>query len=179
MIRSVRVVIYILVLAAIGWFVSRIYIDPKFQTAMAPAVETTPARTVAAPPTPLAKPARSVRDRVTAAAVETAPAVTEATPPAPLSKPEASADDTATAPAEDTTPAPTEAAPPATLADAGDYVERGSGETIVDVPTTRVETGGDKRTHVRVREPYTKVDVDTKRRRVRIRVPYYNGDIRW
>ena len=176
MIRSVRVVIYILVLAAIGWFVSWIYIDPKFQTAMAPAVETTPARTVAAP---LAKPARSVGDTVTAAAVETAPALTEATPPAPLSKPEASADDTATAPAEDTTPAPTEAAPPATLADAGDYVERGNGETIVDVPTTRVETGGDKRTRVRVREPYTKVDVDTKRRRVRIRVPYYNGDIRW
>ena len=148
MIRSVRVVIYILVLAAIGWFVSWIYIDPKFQTAMAPAVETTPARTVAAPPTPLAKP-------------------------------EPSADNTATAPAEDTTPAPTEAAPPATLADAGNYVERGSGETIVDVPTTRVETGGDKRTRVRVRAPYTKVDVDTKRRRVRIRVPYYNGDIRW
>ncbi len=145
MIRSVRVVIYILVLAAIGWFVSRIYIDPKFQTAMAPAVETTPARTVAAP----------------------------------LAKPEPSADDTTTAPAEDTTPAPTEAAPPATLADAGDYVERGNGETIVDVPTTRVETGGDKRTRVRVRAPYTKVDVDTKRRRVRIRVPYYNGDIRW
>jgi len=148
MIRSVRVVIYILVLAAIGWFVSWIYIDPKFQTAMAPAVETTPARTVAAPPTPLAKP-------------------------------EPSADNTATAPAEDTTPAPTEAAPPATLADAGDYVERGNGETIVDVPTTRVETGGDKRTRVRVRASYTKVDVDTKRRRVRIRVPYYNGDIRW
>jgi len=62
---------------------------------------------------------------------------------------------------------------------AGDYVERGNGETIVDVPTTRVETGGDKRTRVRVREPYTQVDVDTKRRRVRIRVPYYNGDIRW
>jgi len=179
MIRSVRVVIYILVLAAIGWFVSWIYIDPKFQTAMAPAVETTPARTVAAPPTPLAKPARSVGDTVTAAAVETAPALTEATPPTPLAKPEPSADNTATAPAEDTTPAPTEAAPPATLADAGDYVERGNGETIVDVPTTRVETGGDKRTRVRVRASYTKVDVDTKRRRVRIRVPYYNGDIRW
>ncbi len=176
MIRSVRVVIYILVLAAIGWFVSWIYIDPKFQTAMAPAVETTPARTVAAP---LAKPARSVGDTVTAAVVETAPALTEATPPAPLAKPEPSADDTTTAPAEDTTPAPTEAAPPATLADAGDYVERGNGETIVDVPTTRVETGGDKRTRVRVRASYTKVDVDTKRRRVRIRVPYYNGDIRW
>jgi len=146
---------------------------------MTPAVETTPARTVAAPPTPLAKPARSVGDTVTAAAVETAPVLTEATPSAPLAKPEPSADDTATAAAEDTTPAPTEAAPPATLADAGDYVERGNGETIVDVPTTRVETGGDKRTRVRVREPYTKVDVDTKRRRVRIRVPYYNGDIRW
>ena len=61
----------------------------------------------------------------------------------------------------------------------GDYVEHRNGETIVDVPTTRVETGGDKKTRVKVRAPYTKVDVDTKRRHVRIRVPYYNGDIRW
>jgi hypothetical protein len=62
---------------------------------------------------------------------------------------------------------------------AGDYVERSNGETIVDVPTTRVETGGDKETRVKVRAPYAKVDVNTKRRHVRIRVPYYNGDIRW
>jgi hypothetical protein len=62
---------------------------------------------------------------------------------------------------------------------ADDYVEHRNGETIVDVPTTRVETGGDRRTRVKVRAPHTKVDVDTKRRHVRIRVPYYNGDIRW
>ena len=67
----------------------------------------------------------------------------------------------------------------ATPALTGDYVEHRNGETIVDVPTTRVETGGDKKTRVKVRAPYTKVDVDTNRRRVRIRVPYYNGDIRW
>jgi len=67
----------------------------------------------------------------------------------------------------------------ATPALTGDYVERRNGKTIVDVPTTRVETGGDKKTRVKVRAPYTKVDVDTKRRHVRIRVPYYNGDIRW
>ena len=67
----------------------------------------------------------------------------------------------------------------ATPALTGDYVEHRNGETIVDVPTTRVETGGDKKTRVKVRAPYTKVDVDTKRRHVRIRVPYYNGDIRW
>ncbi len=67
----------------------------------------------------------------------------------------------------------------ATPALAGDYVEHRNGETIVDVPTTRVETGGDKKTRVKVRAPYTKVDVDTKRRHVRIRVPYYNDDIRW
>ncbi len=62
---------------------------------------------------------------------------------------------------------------------ADDYVEHRNGETIVDVPTTRVETGGDRKTRVKVRAPHTKVDVDTKRRHVRIRVPYYNGDIRW
>jgi len=62
---------------------------------------------------------------------------------------------------------------------AGDYVEHRNGQTIVDVPTTRVETSDDKKTRVKVRAPYTKVDVDTKRRHVRIRVPYYNGDIRW
>jgi len=67
----------------------------------------------------------------------------------------------------------------ATPALTGDYVEHRNGETIVDVPTTRVETGGDKKTRVKVRAPYTKVDVDTKRRHVRSRVPYYNGDIRW
>ena len=67
----------------------------------------------------------------------------------------------------------------ATPALTGDYVEHRNGETIVDVPTTRVETGGDKKTRVKVRAPYTKVDVDTKRRHVRIRVPYYNEDIRW
>jgi hypothetical protein len=61
----------------------------------------------------------------------------------------------------------------------GDYVEHRNGETIVDVPTTRVETGDDRKTRVKVRAPHTKVDVDTKRRHVRIRVPYYNGDIRW
>jgi hypothetical protein len=61
----------------------------------------------------------------------------------------------------------------------GDYVEHRNGETIVDVPMTRVETGGDRKTRVKVRAPHTKVDVDTKRRHVRIRVPYYNGDIRW
>jgi len=144
----VRMIIYVLVLAAIGWSVSSIYVDPKFRTATAPAVETTLALTEASPPTPLAKPALD-------------------------------GDDAATAPAVETTPAPTEAAPPATFADAGDYVERRNGETIVDVPTTHVETGGDKNTRVRVRAPYTKVDVDTNRRRVRIRVPYYNGDIRW
>jgi len=67
----------------------------------------------------------------------------------------------------------------ATPALTGDYVEHRNGKTIVDVPTTRVETGGDQKTRVKVRAPYTKVDVDTKRRHVRIRVPYYNGDIRW
>ncbi len=67
----------------------------------------------------------------------------------------------------------------ATPALTGDYVEHRNGETIVDVPTTRVETGGDRKTRVKVRAPYTKVDVDTKRRHVRIRVPYYNDDIRW
>jgi LmbE family N-acetylglucosaminyl deacetylase len=36
-----------------------------------------------------------------------------------------------------------------------------------------------KRTKVRVRAPYTAVDVNTKRRRVHIRVPYYNRVIRW
>ena len=84
------------------------------------------------------------------------------------------------APEVETIPPPTEAEPPpATVADAGDYVEHRDGETIVDAPTTRVVTRGDKNTRVRVRAPYTKVDVDTRRRRVRIRVPYYNGDIRW
>jgi len=67
----------------------------------------------------------------------------------------------------------------ATPALTGDYVEHRNGETIVDVPTTRVETSGHRRTRVKVRAPYTKVDVDTKRRRVRIRVPYYNDVIRW
>ena len=61
----------------------------------------------------------------------------------------------------------------------GDYVEHRNDETVVDVPTTHVETDGDRKTRVKVRAPYTKVDVDTKRRHVRIRVPYYNGDIRW
>ncbi len=174
----VRVIIYILVLAGIGWFVSRIYIDPKFQTAMAPAVETAPAPTEAAPPTPLAKSASSVGDTVMAAAVETELAPTEAAPPTPSAKPAPPAGDTATEPASETPP-PAEPDPPAALADAGDYVEHRNGETIVDVPTTRVETGGDNENRVKVRAPYTKVDVDTKRRRVRIRVPYYNGDIRW
>ncbi len=36
-----------------------------------------------------------------------------------------------------------------------------------------------ERTKVRVRAPYTAVDVNTKRRRVHIRVPYYNRVIRW
>jgi hypothetical protein len=36
-----------------------------------------------------------------------------------------------------------------------------------------------ERTKVRVRAPYTAVDVDTKRRRVHIRVPYYDRIIRW
>ena len=35
------------------------------------------------------------------------------------------------------------------------------------------------RVKVRVRAPYTAVDVNTKRRRVHIRVPYYNRVIRW
>ena len=35
------------------------------------------------------------------------------------------------------------------------------------------------RTKVRVRAPYTAVDVNTERRRVQIRVPYYNRVIRW
>ena len=35
------------------------------------------------------------------------------------------------------------------------------------------------RTTVRVRAPYTAVDVNTRRRRVHIRVPYYNRVIRW
>ena len=67
----------------------------------------------------------------------------------------------------------------ATPALTGDYVERRNGATIVDVPTTRVETSGHRRTRVKVRAHYAKVDVDTKRRHVRIRVPYYNDDIRW
>lgn len=53
-----------------------------------------------------------------------------------------------------------------------------SGSTLVEAPTTRVETRqGD--TDVQVRAPYTDVDVDTERRSVRVRVPYFNGDIRW
>ena len=67
----------------------------------------------------------------------------------------------------------------ATPALTGDYVEHRNGKTVVDVPTTRVETSGHQKTRVKVRAPHTKVDVDTKRRHVRIRVPYYNGDIRW
>jgi len=67
----------------------------------------------------------------------------------------------------------------ATPALTGDYVEHRNGDTIVDVPTTRVKTSGHRRTRVKVRAPYTKVDVDTKRRHVRIRVPYYNDHIRW
>ena len=41
----------------------------------------------------------------------------------------------------------------ATPALTGDYVEHRNGETIVDVPTTRVETGRDKKTRVKVRAP--------------------------
>jgi len=67
----------------------------------------------------------------------------------------------------------------ATPALTGDYVEHRNGETIVDAPTTHVTTSGHRRTRVKVRAPYTKVDVDTSRRHVRIRVPYYNDDIRW
>ncbi len=66
----------------------------------------------------------------------------------------------------------------ATPAVGGKNVERRNGKTIVDVPTTQVETSP-KKTRVKVRAPYTGVDVNTKRRRVRIRVPYYSGDIRW
>ena len=176
MIKTVRVILYFLVLAAIGWFGSRLYLDPKFNTAMAPATEIPPPPTEMGPPT---APALAGGYTATVLATATPPAPMAAAPPTPPAKPEPSPDDTATAPAVATTPAPTEAAPPATFADAGDYVERRNGETIVDVPTTRVETSGDKKTRVKVRAPYTKVDVDTKRRRVRIRVPYYNGDIRW
>ncbi len=176
MMTFIRVIIYILVLAAIGWFGSRIYIDPKFNTAMVPATETPPAPTEAGPPN---APALAGGYTATVLATGTPPAPTAAAAPTPPAKPAPSADDTATAPAVATTREPTEAAPSATFADAGDYVEHRNGETIVDVPTTRVETGGDKETRVKVRAPYTKVDVDTKRRRVRIRVPYYSGDIRW
>ncbi len=115
-----------------------------------------------------------------APAVETALTQTEVAPPTPAAKPQPSLDETAMAPEVETIPPPTESEPPpAAVADAGDYVEHRDGETIVDAPTTRVVTRGDKNTRVRVRAPYTKVDVDTRRRRVRIRVPYYNGDIRW
>lgn len=50
--------------------------------------------------------------------------------------------------------------------------------TVVEAPTTRVETDAD-RTRVTVRAPATDVDVDTERREVRIRVPYFDGVIRW
>jgi len=176
MTTSVRVIIYFLVLAAIGWSGSRVYMDPRFNTAVAPATETLPAPTEAGSPN---TPALAGGYAATALVSKTALAPTATAPPVPPAKPAPSADDTATASAVATTPAPKEALPPETFANAGDYVERRNGETIVDVPTTRVETGGDKKTRVKVRAPYTKVDVDTKRRRVRIRVPYYNGDIRW
>jgi len=227
----VRVIIYFLALAAIGWFVSRIDTNPNSHVATAPTTETISEPNEAAPPIPLARPKLDGGDTTTVLAAETMPAPTEGAPPRPPAKPELDGDDTTTvldaettptpsegvpptppakpeldsddtttvlaaettpapttalagigmgaSPAVEMTMAPTKTATPALLADAGDYVERRNGETIVDVPTTRVETSGDKKTRVRVRAPYTKVDVDTKRRLVRIRVPYYNGDIRW
>ncbi|MEM9027471.1 MAG: hypothetical protein AAGC70_03790 [Pseudomonadota bacterium] len=72
------------------------------------------------------------------------------------------------------------AAGPAYAEKAGDEnVSNSKDKVVVDVPTTRVETEGDKKTKVRVRAPYSDVDVDTRRRRVRIDVPYFNGTISW
>ena len=46
----VRIILYIIVLGVIGWFVWRFYIEPKVDTATAPAVESTPAPAEATPP---------------------------------------------------------------------------------------------------------------------------------
>lgn len=167
-------------------------------TATVLAASTTP--TGGTPPKPLAKPELYDDDATTVPAAETTPASTQEVPPIPPAKPELYGDDTTTVLAAETTPASTlelvdvgmETSPaietttaPTTnttrdmLANFVDSVERRDDEIIVDVPTTHVETSGDKKTRVKVRAPYTKIDVDTKRRMVRIRVPYYNGDIRW
>lgn len=65
----------------------------------------------------------------------------------------------------------------ATSAAAETVVRRGD-STVVNAPTTRVETNSG-RSSVRVDAPRTRVDVDTRERSVRLRVPYYNRDIRW
>ena len=67
--------------------------------------------------------------------------------------------------------------PPA-VADAHETARDENGRTVVEAPTTRVETE-ESRTKVEVRAPGADVDVDTERRRVRIRVPFFNGTVRW
>ncbi len=67
---------------------------------------------------------------------------------------------------------------PPGLADARETGRVENGRTVVEAPTTRVETEKG-RTKVEVRAPGADVDVDTERRRVRIRVPFFNGDVRW
>lgn len=55
----VRIIVYIIALGVIGWLVWRYVVEPKMDTATAPAVETTPAPTEAPPasPEPAAEPA--------------------------------------------------------------------------------------------------------------------------
>jgi len=52
-------------------------------------------------------------------------------------------------------------------------------KVIATKPTPKLKRRGKRKTRVKVRAPYTSVDVDTRNRHVRIRVPYYSGDIRW
>ena len=67
---------------------------------------------------------------------------------------------------------------PPGVADAHETGRVENGHTVVEAPTTRVETET-SRTKVEVRAPGADVDVDTERRRVRIRVPFFNGIVRW
>ena len=55
-----------------------------------------------------------------------------------------------------------------------------NGEKVIATkPTPKLKRRGKRKTRVKVRAPYTSVDVDTRKRHVQIRVPYYRGDIRW
>jgi hypothetical protein len=64
-------------------------------------------------------------------------------------------------------------------ATARDIVTYDKAKTIVEAPTTRVETKTGRKTSVRVNAPHAQVKIGTSARHVRIRVPYYSGDIRW